>query len=123
MTREQAIETIQEMFFYQQGRSPLSKDEMTACSMAIQALQAQADGDLISIKDVHSVLHNHMFDNAHRPSIYAELKRISKELDGLSVAIPNKTEIEAILQRFYNEEISCADMVQEMINLGFAIER
>ena len=47
-----------------------------------------ADGDIISIKKVHSVLHNHMFDNAHRPSIYAELKRISKELDGLSVAIP-----------------------------------
>ena len=39
------------------------------------------------------------------------------------VAIPNKTEIEVILQRFYNEEISCADMVQEMINLGFVIER
>ena len=38
-------------------------------------------------------------------------------------AIPNKTEIEAILQRFYNEEISCADMVQEMMNLGFVIER
>ena len=50
----------------------------------------QADGEYISIKDVHSVLHNHMFDNAHRPSIYAELNRISKELDGLSVAIPNK---------------------------------
>ena len=53
-------------------------------------MHEQADGDLISIKDVHSVLHNHMFDNAHRPTIYAELKRISKELDGLSVAIPNK---------------------------------
>ena len=49
---------------------------------AIQALQA-TDGDLISIKKVHSVLHNHMFDNAHRPKIYTELKRISKELDGL----------------------------------------
>ena len=53
-----------------------------------------------------------------------ELPRIKESLDKLpSVAIPNKTEIEAILQRFYNEEISCADMVQEMINLGFVIER
>ena len=50
----------------------------------------QADGEYISIKVIHSVLHNHMFDNAHRPTVYSELKRISKELDGLSVAIPNK---------------------------------
>ena len=55
------------------------------------------DGKYISYKKVNATIHNHMFDNAHRPTIYAELKRISKELDGLSVAIPtNKGLIGAI---------------------------
>ena len=55
------------------------------------------------------------------PDIICKVRHWLKDLP--SVAIPNKIEIEAILQRFYNEEISCADMMQEMMNLGFVIER
>ena len=79
--------------------------------------EIQADGEYIPRKMVLETIDKWYEDKADIEDLIVKITYMP------SVAIPNKTEIEAILQRFYNEEISCADMVQEMMNLGFVIER
>jgi len=109
MTHKQAKSELMQIYGF------LSEEKKKAIDVAVKALQEQADrnefynwdapirhkadGEYISIKYIHSVLHNHMFDNAHKPTIYAELKRISKELDRLTVAIPSAEPCEDAISR------------------------